>query len=127
MDIEVKKSKIHGNGVFAKKNFKTGEIVLKWNPVKLNPKEVAQLTEKQKEYTVSNNKGVYLMQAPEKYMNHSCDPNTKMDLDNLRDIAIKNIKKEEEITSSYLIIPGKKRKCKCGSKNCKGFYLDGRD
>lgn len=126
MDIEVKKSKIHGRGVFAKRDFKKGEIVLKWNPIKLTPEEIKNLTEEQKEYTISNKEGHYWMQPPEKYINHSCNPNTEMDVNNLWDIAIKDIKEGEEITSSYLVIPGEKKICKCGSKNCKGFYLNGK-
>ncbi len=31
-DIVVKKSKIIGKGVFAIRDFKKGEVVLKWNP-----------------------------------------------------------------------------------------------
>ena len=30
-DVTVKKSKIHGMGVFAARNFKKGEVILKWN------------------------------------------------------------------------------------------------
>lgn len=119
MGVEIKKSKIHGKGVFAKKNFKKGEIVLKWNPIKLTSEEERNLTKEQKEYTISNKKGHYWMQPPEKYINHSCDPNTEMNTDNFYDIAIRNIKKGEEITSHYPNPPGKEEVCNCGSKNCK--------
>jgi len=30
-DVIVKKSKIHGLGVFASRNFKKGEIIIKWD------------------------------------------------------------------------------------------------
>ena len=124
MDVEVKKSKIHGKGVFAKRDFKKGEVI-KWNPTKLTPKEEKNLTEEQKENTVSNKKGYYLMNAPEKFMNHSCASNTIMDVENLQDIVIKDIKKGEEITSSYL--EDLDEKCNCGSKKCSGvFKLDER-
>jgi len=59
------------------------------------------------------------MQVPEKYVNHSCNANTRVG--NQCDIAIRDIKKGEEITSDY----GKEGsfisfKCECGSKNCRG-------
>jgi hypothetical protein len=120
MEVEIKKSKIHGKGIFAKKDLKKGEIVLRWHPIKLTPEETKNLIEKQKEHTISNKEGYYWMQPPEKYMNHSCDPNTDMNTDDFYDIAIKDIKKGEEITSHYPNPLGKEEKCGCGSKKCKG-------
>jgi SET domain-containing protein len=58
----------------------------------------------------------FLMQPPEKYVNHSCNANTTAK--NKSDLAIKNIKKGEEVTSSYKNISFK---CKCGNKNCKNL------
>ncbi len=59
------------------------------------------------------------MQSPEKFVNHSCQANTKVK--NGCDIAIKNIKKGEEITADY----GKEISvsfiCRCGHKNCRGI------
>lgn len=59
------------------------------------------------------------MQPPEKYVNHSCEANTKVK--NHSDVAIRHIKKGEEITSNY-IKEGSFSSfvCKCGSKRCKG-------
>ena len=58
------------------------------------------------------------MQSPEKFVNHSCEPNTHVK--NSCDVAVRNIKKGEEITSDY----GKNNFvsfiCKCGGKNCRG-------
>jgi len=123
MDIEIKKSKIHEKGAFAKRNFKKGEIILKWHPKKLTLAQQKNLTKKQKENTISNNKGEYFfMQSPERFVNHSCEPNTKMNTDLFQDIAIKNIKKGEEITSHYPNPVGKEEICKCGSKKCLGKF-----
>lgn len=59
------------------------------------------------------------MQEPEKYTNHSCDSNTKAK--NFCDVAIKDIKKGEEITVDYTeaLTPGTKMECNCKSKSCK--------
>lgn len=117
MNIIIKKSKIQGKGVFANKNFKKGEIVLRWNPKKITKKESEKLSAKEKHYLEYQSGSYFLMQPPERYVNHSCNSNTNVK--NKCDVAIKNIKKGEEITSTY---NNKKSpvsfKCKCGAKNC---------
>ena len=70
----------------------------------------------------------------EDFINHSCDPNTRLDIEKRQFIAIKDIHKNEEITFNYLTTEWDMKKwgddfqCLCGSKNCfghiKGFtYL----
>ena len=113
MNIVVKKSKISGKGVFAKRDFKKGELVLKWNRKILTKLEAGKLNTKQKHYLYQEGNKYFLMQPPEKYVNHSCEANTVAK--NKSDIAIRNIKKGEEITSSYANFSFK---CKCGSKKC---------
>lgn len=117
MDIIVKKSKIHGKGVFANKNFKKGEVVLRWNPKKITKKKSEELSTKERHYLEYQNGQYLLMQPPERYVNHSCDANTKVK--NQSDIAVKDIKKGEEITSNYNKKLPVSFNCKCGSRKCK--------
>ncbi|HLD43256.1 MAG TPA: SET domain-containing protein-lysine N-methyltransferase [Candidatus Nanoarchaeia archaeon] len=120
MDVVVKTSKIHGKGVFAFRSFKKGEIVLRWKPKELTKEQVEQVSEKEKPY-VSFLDGKYLLeQPPERYVNHSCDPNTTVQ--NLCDVAKRDIKKGEEITSDYAetALPDLRMDCKCGSRKCRG-------
>lgn len=118
-NIIVKKSKINKKGVFAARDFKKGEVVLKWKPKALKKSEAEKLKDSQKHYLhkTSNNK-YYLIQPPERFVNHSCEANTQVKNSSC-DVAIRDIKKSEEITSCY----GKDALalfvCKCGSKNCK--------
>ena len=114
-NIVIKKSKINNKGVFANRDFKKGEIVISWKPKVISEKEFRTLTERNNKYLLKQDGNYFLMQSPEKFVNHSCKPNTKAI--NKSDIAIRGIKDGEEITSSYLK-PGSK--CNCGSKNCKG-------
>ena len=119
-DIIVKKSKIDGKGVFAGRDFKQGEIVIKWNVShKINPKEIKKLSEQEKNYVAFFNGKYIIMQSPAKYVNHSCDANTYAK--NFCDVAKRNIKKGEEITGDYSEneLSGFEMKCNCGSKNCK--------
>ncbi|PIS42917.1 MAG: hypothetical protein COT24_01035 [Candidatus Kerfeldbacteria bacterium CG08_land_8_20_14_0_20_40_16] len=121
-NIIVKKSKINQRGVFANRDFKKGEVVLKWKPKKiLTKKEASALPEEEKHYVSNYQLNEFILQSPpERYVNHSCEPNTEVI--NGCDIALREIKKGEEITSDY----GKDNvfihfKCNCGSKNCRKF------
>jgi SET domain-containing protein len=119
-DIVVKESKIQGKGVFASRNFKKGEIVMKWDISRqLTKSEVDKLSENEKRYVAYVDRKYILMQPPARYVNHSCDANTYAE--NFCDIAKRDIKKGEEITGNYAEedIPEQSFECKCGSKNCR--------
>jgi SET domain-containing protein len=123
MDIIVKQSKIHGKGVFANKDFKKGDAVIKWKePNLIDKQDIKKVLKKDKKYLSSFNGKKYIIQGiPERYVNHSCNANTKADRKKKSDVAIRKIKKGEEITANYLKenIPGLNLKCNCGSRNCK--------
>jgi len=118
-DFIIKKSAISGKGVFANKNFKKGEVVIKWSLDKiLNKQEVDLLPIKEKQYIVKQGKKYILMQPPARYVNHSCNSNTVPK--NNCDVAIRDIKEGEEITSNYFEENGiDEFVCNCKSKNCK--------
>jgi len=120
-DVTVKKSKIGGKGVFASRNFKKGEIVLEWGPKILKKSEVKKISDEKRHYLYQDDgKDYFLMQPPERYVNHSCNANTEVK--NKCDVAIRDIKRGEEITSDYGNGGGSSVSfiCKCGSKNCRG-------
>ncbi len=126
-NVIVKKSPVEGLGVYADKNFKKGENILIIDDTHAVTDE-SKLTTHQHEYDcdyLSNGK-VILMQEPEKFINHSCGPNTYVKtINNLRHVlAMKDIKKGEEITYDYSINGDNNGtfKCNCGSKNCKKIY-----
>ncbi len=116
--IIVKNSKINWKWVFALRDFKKGEIVLYWDISHILPKEIFdKMPDNDKKY-ISYLDGKYIiMQEPEKYVNHSCEPNTTAK--NFCDIAIKNIKKWEEITGNYQETWESYFDCNCGAKDCK--------
>lgn len=119
-NIIVKKSKINKKSVFAARNFRKGDVVLKWNPKILEKSEVEKLKDNQKHYLYEVGKNKYfLMQPPEKLVNHSCEANTQVK--NSCDVAIKNIKRGEEITLDYGKGGSVSFICRCGSKNCRGM------
>lgn len=118
-DIIIKKSTIHGTGVFANRDFKKGEVVIQYNLKPLTEEEFNNLSEKEKHYTSREGGHYLLFLPPARFVNHSCDANTNPK--NKCDIAIKDIKKGEEVTTDYAKdnIPNLNMKCNCGSKNCK--------
>jgi|SRR3989344_1973225 len=119
--VIVKQSGIERKGLFALKNIKKGETVVTWNPMKIIPKkDLKKLSKSEQNHTTPAGNGKYIvMGIPERYVNHSCNPNTYSN--KKRDIALRNIKEGEEITSDYSIngIDAWKMNCLCQSKNCR--------
>lgn len=99
-NIVVKPSPIEGYGVFAKRAFKAEETVLTWHPTRLTEQELLAVPNDQKRYINKLADGtLVLMNVPERYVNSSNVPNTKMVKDG--DVAIRDIQEGEEITSNY--------------------------
>lgn len=122
MEVVIKKSKIEGKGLFAARDFKEGEIVVRWDiSHRLTPEELKKLPETEKRYVVFFKGKYILMQSPAKYVNHSCDANTRVGI--FCDIAKRDIKEGEEITADYseTMDIGEFMKCLCKSKNCRGI------
>ena len=87
----VKQSGIHGKGLFASKNIRTGETI---GTIKYNP------TDQDGPYVLWIDKQGILVDCELKYINHSAQPNACY-CDDLDVIALKSIKKDEEITHDY--------------------------
>ena len=120
-DLIVKNSKIHGKGVFANRSFKKGEIVIKYNLKELSKEEFNKLPESEKHFTSKEKGKIWLFPSPERFVNHSCEPNTNPNLNDKFDFAIRDIKKGEEILTDYTKddVPDLDMKCNCKSKTCK--------
>ncbi|MBS3168793.1 SET domain-containing protein [Candidatus Woesearchaeota archaeon] len=99
----IKKSKIgqfpNGKGVFANKNFKKGEIVIKYNLKPLTKEEYKKLPKEEKMFTHKHWGQIYIYPIPARYVNHSLKPNTVQNLKEQYDFALRDIKKGEEITT----------------------------
>jgi len=128
-DILVKKSKIAGRGIFATKSYKKKEFVFQPIGRIVHARNVNWPSLGKKEYN-------YLQISAWKYLvpqdlrlkctNHSCNPNLGVKIleDKISLVAIKPIKKGQELTFDYSTTmleewDEKKMKCNCGSKNCR--------
>lgn len=116
--ITIKTSTIDGKGVFATKLIKSSTVILHWNPKVLTEQEAALLPEYEKRnYIYPEGDHFLWMQSPERFVNHSCDPNTTVC--GRSDVAIRDIQPGEEITSDYLDFKDTKSVCYCGSALCR--------
>jgi SET domain-containing protein len=110
-----KKSEIHGIGIFTTKPIMKGVSFYKipMNIISEVPKLHWACLEGK---WVSDEKVL-------NFVNHSCDSNSQ--ILNHKLIAIKDIEKDEEITTNYneTELNGFKIHCNCRSKNCKGYFL----
>ena len=132
---KTKKSNIHRYGLYAAKDIKEGTKIIQYKGKKITNKE----SEENKKYGYDitylftlNKK--YLLDGDFKYntarlVNHSCNPNCEVLDNNGSEIwisAIRNIKKNEELTYDYGFSFDsyyKDHVCKCGSDNCVGYII----
>src|SRR3990167_8774559 len=98
-DVKIRKGNLEGKGTYANRDFKKGEVVIKYNLKPLTKEEFEKLPESEKEFTHGRRGVIHLYSVPERYVNHTSNPNTIQDLKKKSDIAKKDIKKGEEITT----------------------------
>lgn len=138
--IRLKPSKlIEGQvGVFALKDFKKGEVIIKdaefkdnntmtvdeYNLLDKNTKELVKAhstIEEEKLYIPENINHINTIN----FLNHSCDPNIGFN-ENDDYVAIKNIFKGKELTLDYSFLNTNvdyKMLCLCKSKKCRGVII----
>lgn len=117
--LEIRDSRINGKGIFAAAPIKKDEVVLSWNPKVLTKEQAEELSEDERDhYTYPEGDYILLMQPPERFLNHSCEPSTYVV--GRSDVALRDIQPGEEITSDYLDLDTEDFQCKCGSKKCRG-------
>ena len=98
-DVVIGKGKMFGKAVFANRDFKRGEVVITYHLKPLTEEESQALSNREKNFTHKHWGKTYLYSEPERYVAHSQNPNTKQDLKAQCDIAVKDIKKGDEITT----------------------------
>ncbi|WP_395770754.1 SET domain-containing protein [Arenimonas sp.] len=147
--FEVRRSKIHGSGVFAAKNIKKGEFIIEYKGLLRSHEEVDAAYDGEDEtghtflFTLNED---FVLDANIKgnearWINHSCDPNCDSEhidaedgdksKDRIEIKAIRDIKAGDELSYNYGIRlverhTSKLKKlwaCLCGSPKCTGTML----
>ncbi|HIH52166.1 MAG TPA: SET domain-containing protein [Nanoarchaeota archaeon] len=141
--IHIKNSSIEGKGIFASSDIKKGEIIchMTGNPIsveELKKRYVSGEVRVDDPFQIKDDTYL-LLDSPYLFINHSCSPNSGIREVSIL-VAIKDIKKEEEITYDYSTTEWSDRtiwgidwqekwimKCNCKSDNCrkevKEFFL----
>lgn len=141
---KVKKSKVHGTGVFAIENIKKGTKIIQYIGDKITKSEGdIRSADRINKYLNKKNEGsVYIFELNQKYdidgspkynkaryINHSCKPNCEVNIikNEIWISSIKKINEGEELNYDYGYPYDEEdfedHICKCGSKNCIGFII----
>jgi len=132
-DVIVKDAGKKGRGLFANRDFKKGEVILFYDLITVKKRYTLEEIERSgidSEHREYVRRGKYVLDySPASYVNHSCDPNAYVEFKTLSKkylIALKPIRKREEITKDYTLeaidqIDNETwiLNCNCGSKDCR--------
>lgn len=99
-DVIIGKGNLAGKGVYAGKDFDKDEVVIHYHLKPLTKEEYKNLPKSEKMLTHIHWGQTYLYSEPERHVNHSETPNTYQDLEKQQDIALRDIKKGEMITTN---------------------------
>lgn len=134
-NIEVRRSAVHGRGLFAARDLPKGTYVMEYKGERVDKKESERRTALQWE-----NGRVYVFELSRRFdldgavrsnlarlANFSCDPNCESINDGGRHIwivAMRAIRKGEELTYDYNFAwDPPPPVCKCGSPKCRGYIV----
>jgi SET domain-containing protein len=120
-NVTISTSAIHGKGLFAARDFAAGEKILSWAECAeiLSEQAARDLPPYEQKFLSYIDGQNVLFKTPARFINHSCDPNL-IGKDGF-DIAIRAIKKGEELNADYVLeqVPGLDLACNCDAKKCR--------
>lgn len=96
--VTIGKGSMSGKGLYAARDFKKGEVVVRYELKPISFQELKALPPEEYAATHSVNGQIYLYPEPARYVSHSENPNTRNDHNRRADIALRNIKAGELIT-----------------------------
>ena len=129
MKIQIRKSSIHGDGVFATDRISCGDVILPVDDSRIVDSQHPvreDLGEDPEHCDYLPDGTTVLMQGPAGYFNHSCSPNVfTYSADSKRFIlAMRDIAQGEELLFDYSInaIEGDVWACRCGAAGCRSRH-----
>jgi SET domain-containing protein len=143
--IEVRTSRVHGRGVFAKAKIRKGARIIEYTGRRLPWKEAEELPpldpkDPHHTFLFSLDDGNVIDATvggnEARWINHSCEPNCETFEEDGRVFvhALRGLKPGEELFYDYKLIPSERRSkkveqqfgCYCGAKKCRGTMLEPR-
>ncbi len=140
--VKTKRSAIHNNGLFAATDIPKDEYLIQYLGERITKKESNRrgVSQHDKSLTSVSEGSVYIFELDEKYdidgnfewniarlANHSCAPNTEAQnvAGEIWLVALKDIKKNEEITFDYgyALEHWEDHPCLCGTSKCIGYIV----
>jgi SET domain-containing protein len=141
--VEVRKSGVHGKGVYAVAPLRKGERVIEYTGEHLPWKEAMDLPPRDPNdpfhtFFFSLDNGDVIDAGTggndSRWINHSCDPNCETNEEDNRIFvyALRSIRPGEELFYDYKIVPAERRTkklekdfaCLCGTAKCRGTMLE---
>ncbi len=126
-DLYTAKSSIKGLGCYAARDFKKDEVVGEYIGDRISGEEADERYAEAEMFYIfmlEDNTCIDPDEIPEKYMNHSCEPNCETEEDEGRIFikALHDIKKDEEIVYDYCVVAedDEDLTCLCGTPSCRG-------
>lgn len=123
--IEIRKSKIHGSGMFAKTSIKKGEIVFIKGGHIVSRNELFFSSEINSYLPIDDNYFIGALSKKEEegiklFVNHCCEPNCGL-RGEITFVAMRDIEAGEELTCDYAMIDNEdyKFECTCGAACCR--------
>lgn len=138
--LEVRKSGVHGRGVFALAPIRRGTRIIEYTGRRIPWSQVSEDLDDERTYYFGLDNGKEVIDPTvggndARWINHSCDPNCEA-IENSRDqviiYALRNIQPGEELFYDYRLevdVPRteeveEENRCACGSSKCRGTMLD---
>lgn len=125
--VEVRESDTEGFGVFTRREFEAGEVIRVVNVVReiVDDAPLRPDDGESADYCAHADGKVVLYGSPDRYYNHSCDPNAwkRYSGGRIEIVARRPIPAGEEIRLDYLInnSGGESWPCGCSSDRCRGM------
>ena len=125
---ESRNSPIHGLGVFASQDITKGELVIVYGGIIIPATQIQEYWAKCGHIGIQISKDFFIVPAARKELikegviNHSCHPNIGF-RSQIELIAIRDIKKDEELTLDYACCESLMESfaCDCGATDCRGM------
>jgi uncharacterized protein len=133
-NVRVRRSGVHGRGLFAARDIRRGERVMEYVGKKVGKREGQRRTDAQ-----WARRRIYVFELNDRYdidggvpwnkarlANHSCEPNCESQIErgHIWIVALRNIRAGDEITYDYNFpVEDDLLRCRCGAKRCRGYVV----